>query len=167
MRNLKILLNILNLIFKGEVGNLLVNPEVAGFPVNALKIASWFWKENAYVVLRNERPAKQNLKILADGTFHNFTMLTYALTGKINKLKERGLLYEKAVDALQCVRIKRGRGAECIIGPEEKQEKGYAVPICLIDFKKPYCGCEGTFDPKGFVLILIFFLLCNFNSDKS
>lgn len=41
--------------------------------------------------------------------------------------------------------MKRGLGIEC----ELNGEKGYSIPICLLDFKKPYCGCEGQFDMRS------------------
>lgn len=41
--------------------------------------------------------------------------------------------------------MKRGQGIECQIGSDQ----GYAVPICLIDFQKSYCGCEGEVAMKS------------------
>ncbi len=70
-----------------------------------------------------------SLNQLVDGTFHNFTLLTHALTNDLTKLKERA------------------KGIECKISTET--EIGYAIPICLTDFKKPYCGCEGVFDMRS------------------
>lgn len=42
--------------------------------------------------------------------------------------------------------MKRGEGVTCELGD---QEFGTAVPICLLDFKKSYCGCEGRFDRRS------------------
>ena len=42
--------------------------------------------------------------------------------------------------------MKRGQGIECKIGANKT---GVSVPICMSDFKKPYCGCEGEFDLKS------------------
>ena len=39
--------------------------------------------------------------------------------------------------------MKRGQGIACALS---NKKIGYAVPICLMDFKKPYCGCEGEFE---------------------
>jgi hypothetical protein len=84
---------------------------------------------------------------LVDGTFHNFTLLTHALTNDLTKLKERANFNELVLIEINYPSLKRGKGIACRISTEN--ETGYAVPICLSDFKKPYCGCEGVFDMKS------------------
>lgn len=37
--------------------------------------------------------------------------------------------------------MRRGNGIECVDG-----NKGTAVPICLKDFKRSYCGCSGSYE---------------------
>ena len=81
---------------------------------------------------------------MVDGTFHNFTLLTHALTNDLSKLKERANLNEIILNELKYPSMKRGQGTECTIDSEK--EVGFAVPICLADFKRPYCGCEGKFE---------------------
>ena len=78
---------------------------------------------------------------LADGTFHNFTLLTHGLTNDLTKLKDRANFNDIVLKEMNYPSLKRGRGIECKISTEK--EVGYAIPICLADFKKPYCGCEG------------------------
>jgi hypothetical protein len=114
-------------------------PENVSLPSLAFPLASWFWNENAYVIENNNPALKKSLNTLVDGTFHNFTMLTYSLTNSLQALKERAEYYEAAVEELGCRAIKRGRGISCELG----EEIGYAVPICLIDYKRSFCGCEG------------------------
>ena len=63
------------------------------------------------------------------------------MTGYIESLKERAILNERILDELNFPSIKRGEGITCQL----EGEIGYAVPICLLDFKRPYCGCEGKF----------------------
>jgi hypothetical protein len=47
---------------------------------------------------------------------------------------------------LKCSSIKRGRGGiECEFG----SKIGIPVPICLIDYKRPHCGCEGEFSQSS------------------
>ena len=84
---------------------------------------------------------------MVDGTFHNFTLLTHALTNDLTKLKERANFNELVLIEIKYPSMKRGKGIECKISTET--EIGYAIPICLTDFKKPYCGCEGVFDMRS------------------
>lgn len=129
--------------------DLVTDPESAAFPHTAFKIASWFWNENAYIILNSGKAVKGSLSSLVDGTLHNFTILSHSLTNNLEFLNQRTKLYAKAVDELNCDKIKRGRGIDCEIG----KEKGYAVPICFSDFNRPYCGCDGKFSrgcPYGF-----------------
>ena len=119
------------------------NPEWAAFPSVAFKLASWFWNENAFIIL-NEKPAlKGNLNTLVDGTFLNFSLLTHSLTNDLQKLKERATINDLILSELEQPTMKRGQGIECEV---QGNGKGFAVPICLTDFKKPYCGCEGVED---------------------
>ncbi len=115
-------------------------------------MASWIWTKNSFVITANGPAKRGNLNSLVDGTFHNFTLITQAFTGNVQSLKERAQYYEDIVNELGCSRIKRGRGVECELSVSAPF--GYAVPICLIDFKRSYCGCEGEFNfqrcPYGF-----------------
>ena len=80
---------------------------------------------------------------LADNTYLNFALLTHSLTNNLTRLKRRVELYEKVLDELNLSTMKRGSGVECSFN---NSELGYAVPICLNNFKKSYCGCQGIFD---------------------
>ena len=110
-------------------------------------IANWFWTENAFIIKKNEPAIKGNLNELADGTFHNFTLLTHSLTSDLEKLKDRATINEIILNELKYPSMKRGQGIQCNI-PSEK-DAGFAVPICMLDFKRSYCGCEGKFDSRG------------------
>lgn len=121
------------------------NPERVAFPSIAFQVASWFWRQNAYVITENAAAKKDDLGILADGTYHNFTLLTYSLTSNLQKLKDRTELYEAIIRDAGYGSIKRGFGVECEIGPNI----GYSVPICLVGENKPYCGCEGQYEMRG------------------
>ena len=139
-------------------------PEKAAFPSVAFKLAAWFWNQNAYVIKSNSTSSKGDLNELADGTFSNhflchyfikkniflflylvvnFALLTHSLANNdIDKLKERVTFNDLVLNELNYPPLKRGQGIKCNIGADP----GYAVPMCLSDFKKPYCGCEGTFE---------------------
>lgn len=118
-------------------------PERAALPSVAFKIASWFWLNNAYLITSNSKPTKGNLNLLADGTFHNFTLLNHAISTSLKSIKERTMYYEKAIEEIpNCKSIKKGSGISCKIG----DRSGHSVPICLNDLRRPYCGCEGEFD---------------------
>lgn len=82
---------------------------------------------------------------LANGTFHNFALLTHSLTDSLQDLAERTLYYEKAVKDLKCTSIKRGQGTQCTIDGKT----GYSAPICMRDQKREFCGCEGAFDKNS------------------
>jgi hypothetical protein len=118
-----------------------LEPEAAAFPSIAFKIAVWIWTRNAYIINENKPAKKGNLNLLADGTFHNFTLLTHSLTTSVDNLKSRSKSNDAAILALKCTALKRGRGVDCEFGAKF----GFAVPICLIDYKKTHCGCEGDF----------------------
>ena len=124
-------------------------PEIAAFPSVAFQMASWFWTENAYIIKGNLTAKKGNLNDLADGTFHGFTLLTHSLTNDLSKLKERATLNERILEDLNYIQMKRGNGIECTIGGDINKEIGFSVPICMTDFKRPYCGCEGKFEIKS------------------
>lgn len=97
-------------------------------------------------MITNNQPAKKgSLNSLADGTFHNFTLLTHSLTTNVQNLKERAQFYEDGVNELKCRAIKRGKGVGCSIDSADIALEGFAVPVCINGFKKPYCGCEGTY----------------------
>ena len=114
-------------------------------PSVGFKIATWIWTKNSYVITENKPAKKGNLNDLADGTFHNFTLITHSLTQNIQYLKDRANRYEEIVRILKCSSIKRGRGIECEFG----SKIGIAVPICLIDYKRSHCGCEGEFSQSS------------------
>lgn len=122
------------------------NPERAVFPSKAFKLGSWFWNENAFIITSNDVSSKGNLNDLVDGTFHNFSLLTHSLTNDLQKLKERAIFNDLVLNELEKPAMKRGQGVECDVSGHGK---GYAVPICLTDFKKPYCGCDGVEDRRS------------------
>jgi hypothetical protein len=115
-------------------------PELAAFPSLAFKLASWFWNENAFIINSNGVAKKGNLNDLCDGTFHNFTLLAHATTNNLQQVKERAIFNDLVLNEMEKPEMKRGQGIECDV---QGHGKGYAVPICLTDFKKPYCGCDG------------------------
>ncbi|RNA15112.1 collagen alpha-1(XII) chain-like [Brachionus plicatilis] len=127
------------------------NPEKVAFPSIAFRIAAWFWRQNAFVITTNAPAKKNDLGMLADGTYHNFTLLTYSLTNNLQKLKDRTELYESIIKNAGYGSIKRGFGVVCEIG----SNTGYSVPICLVGENKPYCGCEGEYEmrscPYGYI----------------
>ena len=120
--------------------SILDKPEIVAFPLVAFKVGGWFWRENAYVIDNPFPPIKSSLNILADGTFLGFTHLTHSLTTNLQSLKERALINDKILAELKHPGMKRGQGFwnSCL--------KGYAVPICLFDHKRSYCGCDGQYD---------------------
>ena len=120
-------------------------PEKAVFPWVAFKIASWYWSQNADLINSNQEPRKGNFNELVDGTWLNFTLLTHSLTPDLSKLKERANLNDLVLNELEYVPLMRGQGVECQIGADV----GYAVPVCLSDFKRPYCGCQGKFETRS------------------
>jgi uncharacterized protein YegL len=128
--------------------DLLNEPELAAFPSNAFKIAAWIWNENIPILKTNQTPSKGDANQLADGTFMSFTSLTHALTTDLSELKERANFIDSVLLELNYPPLKRGNGISCSLG-QDGQDTGYAVPVCLLDFKKPYCGCEGTFENRG------------------
>ena len=127
--------------------NLIQYPEYAVFPSNAFKIAAWFWKSNAFVVKSTSISKKESLNNLVDGTFFNFTMLTHSLTNNIQSLKQRAELNDLILKELNYNALKRGQGIQCTDESDggKSNETGFAVPICLSDFKKSFCGCEGKY----------------------
>jgi len=126
--------------------NLLQYPEYAVFPSKAFKIAAWFWKSNAYVVNSTSISKKESLNNLVDGTFFNFTMLTHSLTNNLQSLNQRAGLNDLILKYLNYNNLKRGQGIQCTDESDSNNnETGFAVPICLSDFKKSYCGCEGKY----------------------
>jgi hypothetical protein len=135
-----------NSLFKKKDFDLLKYPERAAFPSVAFKLGSWFWNENAFIITSNGVSSRGNLNDLVDGTFHNFSLLTHSLTNDLQKLKERAIINDLILNELEKPAMKRGQGIECEISG---YGKGFAVPICLTDFKKPYCGCEGVFDMRS------------------
>ena len=106
-------------------------------------MAGWFWRENAYVIKDANIAKKSSLNQLADGTFLSFTHLTHSLTSNLQSLKERALINEKILAELNYPTMKRGQGVDCEMADGEI---GYAVPICLLDHKRSYCGCEGKYE---------------------
>ena len=121
-------------------------PERVSFPSVAFKTAAWFWVKNAFVVRTNDsNEGVTNLNDMADGTFLGFTQLTHSITSRIFDLKKRALIHEKALNELSSNKssIRRGEGIECKLNDGTP---GFAVPICLFDFRRPYCGCEGRYE---------------------
>ena len=125
--------------------DLLSSPEAAAFPTIAFQIASWIWSKNAFLILTNSTAKQGDLSLIADGTYHKFSLITHSFTDNIEHLKERTTFYEDIVRELGCLDIKRGRGVTCEIKSGSKSSLGFAVPVCLLDFKRSYCGCEGQF----------------------
>ena len=123
----------------------MVNPEKVAFPSIAFKVASWFWTKNAYIVRNNGSLNDGNFNELADGSFLKFSLLTFSMTSSIESLKERAILNEKTLAELNYLSIKRGEGIKCQV----EDDIGYAVPICLSDFRRPYCGCDGKFQKSS------------------
>lgn len=119
-------------------------PDKVSLPSIAFKIAAWFWTENAYVIVDTNEAYKSSLNRLADGTFLSFTQLTHSITTNIKSLKERAKYNEEILEQFEYVSMKRGQGVECILHSTELI--GHAIPVCLIDFKRSYCGCEGVFE---------------------
>jgi hypothetical protein len=138
--------------FKGLPVNIFNNPEHVAFPSIAFKVASWYWTNNSIILTGLNQESKDSMSTLADGTFHSFTMMTTVLTHKIYQLRNRAEYFENAVKELKCFRIKRGNGVSCEL---TSSETGFAVPICLNNFRRPFCGCEGRFQrqscPYGFI----------------
>jgi hypothetical protein len=89
----------------------MLQPEAAGFPTIAFRIAKWLWTQNSYLITSNGPAKKGNLNLLTDGTFHNFSLITHAFTDDVENLKKRTLLYEDIVKELECKSIKRGKGS--------------------------------------------------------
>lgn len=106
-------------------------------------MAAWFWKENAYIVKSKAAAKKESLNILADGSFLNYAQLTFSLTNNLRNLQKRAIFNENVLKEFNEIPMKRGQGIECSL---KNGEKGYAVPICLLSFKKTYCGCEGKYE---------------------
>lgn len=126
-------------------------PERAAFPSVAFKLAAWFWKENAFVPSTNQVSKRGNLNQLATGYYHDYVQLTHSISNKLRSLRERAYLNDEILDELKADKMQRGRGISCQLSG---RGTGFTVPLCLNDFKRPYCGCEGDFDtgacPYGF-----------------
>lgn len=120
---------------------LIRNPERLVFPSTAFKVAAWLWK-NSPVLNSKQDPVRGDLNQLVDGTFHNFVMLTTAFTNQVDDLINRVKLNDQVLSGLNYTRLKRGEGIACNFG----YEAGYALPICPMNFRQAYCGCEGRFD---------------------
>ena len=119
-------------------------PERVSFPSVAFKTAAWYWLENAYVIKDLTYNGTTNLNEFADGTFFGFTQLTHSLTKKLKNLKDRAVINENILMKFtNLTAMRRGEGISCKL---IDGTVGYAVPICLIDFKRPYCGCEGRME---------------------
>lgn len=124
--------------------------EQAAFPSSAFRLASWFWRENAYLIVNNQKAQKGDLSQLADGTFLNFTHLTHVLTNNLQALKDRAEFNDLVLAELKVTSMKRGQGIECQINDTDGERHiGYAIPICLIDFQKSYCGCNGQVEMRS------------------
>ena len=84
-------------------------PWTVSYPSIALKVAAWFWRENAYAVLDLAPSKKTNLNELCDGTYLSFTQLTHSLTNHIKALKERAIINENTLEAFKQSAMKRGQ----------------------------------------------------------
>jgi len=120
-----------------------LHPETVVYPSVAFRVAAWFWQYNAYVIKSTSTAYKSTLNELADGTFLSYSQMTYALTNNVQSLKKRARTNELILSELGTTTMKRGQGVPCQL---DDGQFGYSVPICLADFKKPYCGCEGSFE---------------------
>ena len=65
--------------------------------------------------------------------WYSFTHLTHALTTTLNSLKMRAEINDKLLAEMGYSTMKRGQGVRCSLSDNSN---GYAVPICLLDFKK-------------------------------
>jgi predicted chitinase len=129
-----------------ELGfDLMQSPERVAFPSVAFKVAAWVWK-HSYLLESTEAPKRGDLNEFIDGTFHSFTLLTHSLTDNIQSLIDRAKLNDLILNELRYPSMKRGQGIECEL---DSKEKGYAVPMCLLDFNRPYCGCEGAYSKRS------------------
>ncbi len=87
-----------------------------------------------------QKMKKIDLNTLADGTFYNYSMMTYLINGGLNNMKDRVDLLEKFMNEFNCGRLLKGKGDACSIDGDE----GYCKPICTEDIKgRKYCGCSG------------------------
>ena len=138
---------------KGQIRfNIFDEPERVAFPSLAFAVGAWFWRENAYVINSPPPAHKSSLGALADGTFVSFVQMTHALTGKLTSLRERAAVNDQVLDQFRKGTIKpmrRGQGVTCQLSD---RSVGYAVPICLQEFKKVRLGDE--FVGASFVLLL-------------
>lgn len=73
-------------------------------------------------------------------------MITHSITTNAQHLKYRADFNEKCLAELKAPTLKRGHGIQCQM-PDKTP--GIAVPLCLADFQRPYCGCEGEVDISG------------------
>jgi hypothetical protein len=116
--------------------NLIENPELAAFPSVSSEIARYYF----------EQMKKINLNTLADGTFYNYSMMTYLINGALTNMKDRVDLLEKFMNEFKCGRLLKGKGDACSIDGE----KGYCKPICPKEIKgRKYCGCSGVTQDTG------------------
>ena len=120
-------------------------PERVSFPSVAFKTAAWYWLENAYVIKDKVYNGTTNLNEFADGTFISFTQLTHSLTKNVKSLPTRALINERILSKFK-ISMRRGDGIPCQLSDNTT---GFAVPICLLTFKRPYCGCEGTMEVQS------------------
>ena len=118
------------------------NPENVAFPSIAFKIAAWFWRASPLILTYNMISPPRSFSELSDGTFLNFVFITNFLTSSLHDLKERALINEITLAELNSPTITKGEGITCQIDGEQ----GLALPICLLDFKRSYCGCDGRFN---------------------
>jgi len=100
---------------------------------------------------------------MADGTFLGFTQLTHSITVRLKSLKERALINELILKEFsETSSLKRGEGISCKLNDGTE---GYAVPICLYDFRRPYCGCEGRYEMSQFHYFRkVYFVFKNFKN---
>ena len=108
--------------------DLVNSPELAAFPVNAAKIAVWYW-------------TSKDLNTFADGTFYGFSRITSLINGGLNNFRDRVDLLDKANALFNCGDLLKGHGEKCTIS---KQDDALCKPLCGADFAgRKYCGCNG------------------------
>jgi len=116
--------------------DLIGNPELAAFPSVSEQIARYYF----------QKMKKIDLNTLADGTFYNYSMMTYLINGGLKNMKDRVDLLEKFMSKLNCGQLLKGKGGSCSIDGQQ----GYCKPICTEDIKgRKYCGCNGITQDDG------------------
>lgn len=134
--------------------NLLSRPEDVVYPSVAFRVAAWFWANNAYVIKDNTQSSKDSLNTLADGTFHNYALLTYSLTPNLQKLKSRTQIYEQISQALNHTDVfQRGQGIITLISFQFFDFRPFKLYLLKISFDLInlfICNIIAKSNPLGF-----------------